>query len=367
MLTSIILSIVFGIDKITSENPSDSALIHIGFSDRDSSSCQVCSEGGKYYNSGCKRCIQDGVVITTHVANDKPYRISWSNDDGIYYGDTNCEGIISFPKAKASSGDTYWIELIKNDLDLQANLYVNPQYSILYDSISTKMCSNPTNLSFLRLSNEDGKPAANGGKLVGYVDDFKIWNNVLDPNLIPTYEEDFSKCFDKTCGGEWVLQNADMFFVDTNNKNFYFDSQVTGRNDYAHYQLKQPLDNQWILRFKFHIEKLEEHPAGKGILKLDPSLRQILLGMPALFLPIFGYYISRNSISYLLGSLIIISGVIIFSGIIMNFSFNEFSSGSGNQMLTPTLALIISIYVIILGVIKIKRTISKYKITGLKR
>jgi hypothetical protein len=357
VLISIISSIFFGIDKITSENPSDSALIHIGLSNRDSSSCEVCSEGGEYYNSGCKRCIQDGIVITTHVAHDKPYRISWSNDAGIYYGDTNCKGTTLFPKAKAFSGDTYWIELIKNDLELQASLYLEPSYTVLYDSISTKMCSNPTNLNFLRLSNEDGKPAGNGGMLEGYVDDFQIWNDILDSNSIPTQEEDFSNCFDKTCGGKWVLQDENMFFVDVSNENFYFNSQVTGSNDYAHYQLKQSLGDQWILRFKFHIDKLEEHPAGKGILKLEPHLRQVLLGIPALFLPIIGYYISRNTMSNLVGSLIVISGVIIFSGIIISFPINEFLSFDlENRLLAFTLALAIGIYLIILGIIKIKQS-----------
>ena len=43
---SLFSSILFGVDKITSENPGDAASIRIGLSSIDSSSCKICSEGG---------------------------------------------------------------------------------------------------------------------------------------------------------------------------------------------------------------------------------------------------------------------------------------------------------------------------------
>ena len=81
---SIFFIVIFGIDKITSENPSDSALIRIGLSDTDSSQCEICQEGEMYFESGCKRCIQDGIVLTAHVSNERFYSLGWSNDNGMW-------------------------------------------------------------------------------------------------------------------------------------------------------------------------------------------------------------------------------------------------------------------------------------------
>ena len=89
---SIFFAILYGVDKMTSDNPSNGALLRIGLSDTDSSICKVCEEGEMYYESGCKRCIQDGVVMTAHVSNERFYSIGWSNDNGMYYGDNNCDG-----------------------------------------------------------------------------------------------------------------------------------------------------------------------------------------------------------------------------------------------------------------------------------
>ena len=168
-------SILFGIDAITSESPSDAALIRIGISDRDSSICEVCSEGGDFYNSGCKRCQQDGVVFTAHVV-DPFFTLAWSNNDWMYHGDNKTAVQTSFQKVFPNVDDTFWIEIIKDNSELTSTLYRDDDFSDVLDSVSTHLSSNPTNLNYIRISNQDGKPEANGGKIVGYFDDIKIWN-----------------------------------------------------------------------------------------------------------------------------------------------------------------------------------------------
>lgn len=359
VIFSISLTLIFGIDKSTAENPSDAALLRIGLSNHDSSSCQVCSEGGLFYNSGCKRCIQDGIVITTHTANDRPYRISWSNNNGIYYGDENCNGVNNFPKAKAFSGDTYWIEIIKDELNLKSTLFHDSKFLDEYDSVLTVMCSNPTDLKYLRVSTEDGKPAGNGGRLVGNIDDIQIWDGVtkIKSQLNPTHTENFQTCTTYTCNEKWVLQDPSMLYVDISKKNFYFDSQVTGSNDYAHYDLGSPLSDKWVLRFKFYIDSLEAHPAGKGILQIEPTIRLIVLGIPAIIFPIFSYFISKNSTSKLLGLLITVNGIILFAGVMVSLQINNFTIDSFaiSRIVQLGIVTAISVFIIILGIRKFQK------------
>ena len=89
---SILTSMLFGIDRITSENPSDSATLRISLSDRDSSYCDECTEGGIFYESGCKRCVQDGIMFGVGSIEQIEYNVGWSNNDAMYHGDKNCEG-----------------------------------------------------------------------------------------------------------------------------------------------------------------------------------------------------------------------------------------------------------------------------------
>jgi len=163
---SLFSSILYGTDKITSENPSDAASIKIGLSSIDSSSCKICSEGGIFYDSGCKRCIQDGVVLTAHVANDRFYGLGWSNDDGMYYGDEMCEGSKNFPNANTNENDTYWIEIIKDEFNKH---YRNTKI----DKSSEKI---EYNISFL-------------SKLVNYYKKIKVKNISQEINNLITFIE----------------------------------------------------------------------------------------------------------------------------------------------------------------------------------
>ena len=133
---SLFFSILYGVDKITAENPNDAALIRIGLSDVDSSSCKICSPGELYYDSGCKRCIQDSVVLATSVANNRSFSLGWSNDYAMYYGDENCIGSKGFDNIKPIKNDTLYVEIIKNDLALTSNFYSDKNFLELRDETS---------------------------------------------------------------------------------------------------------------------------------------------------------------------------------------------------------------------------------------
>ena len=77
---SLFFTILYGVDKFTSDNPNDSSLIRIGLSNIDSSNCKICESNEIYYESGCKRCIQDGVILTAHVSNERLNNLGWSNN-----------------------------------------------------------------------------------------------------------------------------------------------------------------------------------------------------------------------------------------------------------------------------------------------
>ena len=346
---------LYGIDKITSENPNDAALIRFGLSDIDSSSCKICSPGELYYNSGCKRCIQDSVILTTSVANTRSFGLGWSNDYAMYYGSEKCTGSNNFENIKPVNDKTLYAEIIKNDLVLTSKFYSDANFSELRDQTSIEMCYNPTNLQYIRISNEDGKPSANGGKLFGYVDEIKIWDN-SDKNNELIFSTSFNECKDRTCDDQWVLQNSDRIFINTENNNLEFFSEVTGTNDYAHLKLDDDLPNSWIMRFLLHIDELEDHPRGKGILNIEPEFRQLFFGIPALIFPLIVYTVTRKVEKSSLGIFMTISGVIIFGGLILNFNtLNEHIINNDIIHLSQFFGSVsVSILIIILGIFKMK-------------
>tara|TARA_B110000438_G_scaffold229922_1_gene224810 strand:- start:1175 stop:2260 length:1086 start_codon:yes stop_codon:yes gene_type:complete len=348
LIISLFCTLLYGFDKLTSDNPADASLIRIGLSDIDSSSCKVCELNEIYYDSGCKRCIQDGVVLTSHVSNERLYNLGWSNDDGMYYGDNQCDGSKSFENTFSTINDTYYIEIIKNEQFLETNFYTDENFSSLQESVSIEMCSNPTNLKYIRISNEDGKPAGDGGKLYGYIDDIEILDNY---NKKPTtiFSSSFNECIDKTCSNLWKFHNPEKIFIDIENDYLSFYSEVMGTNDYAHLKLDEELSDSWLMKFKFHINELEEHPHGKGILKLDPDIRQIILGIPALIFPFISYGITRKTKSNYFGIMMIITGLLILGSIL--FNFNQINLSMTNLSIGIS---IISVLIIILGILKIK-------------
>ena len=193
------------IDKVTSENPNDSANIIIGISSIDSNSCLVCQPDGDFFNSGCKRCMQDNINFRARTAMGPPFLSSWSNDYAMFYGDKNCNGEIILPSINVESNKQYWAEIHLNDSNYSVSLFDSSDYSNAISSATNSMCSIPTELKFLRFSMNDGKPISNGGRLVGSIDNIEIYNLITNNDskfsneLELIFEEDFSNCTTKTC------------------------------------------------------------------------------------------------------------------------------------------------------------------------
>jgi len=356
IILSLLFAFLYGIDKLTSDNPSDSALIRIGLSDIDSSNCNICELNEIYYESGCKRCIQDSVVLTAHVSNERFYNLGWSKNNSMYYGDNKCNGLKNFENTFANPNDTYYVEIEKNNLFLQTNFYTDENFSNLKESVSIEMCSNPTNLQYIRISNEDGKPPGNGGKLSGYIDDIEIFDTVEKP--LPIFSSSFDECLDITCNDLWKFRNPEKIFINTETDSLSFSSEVLGTNDYAHLKLDNELGDSWKVYFKFHIDELEEHPRGKGILKIDPQLRQIFFGIPALIFPFISYVITRKTKSKYFGITMITTGILILGGVLSNQNFD------GNNISSIYLNIIViglSILIIILGMLKMIVRTKKYR------
>ena len=352
---SLVSSTFFALDKYTSSNPNDASLIRLGLSDFASNECQICQEGSIYYDSGCKRCIQDSIVVVNHVNEKRIPYLAWSNDNAVAYGDQSCIGHKFFERISIDDDTTYWIEIIKNNLELQSNFYNNENFSSLSDSVTITMCSNPIDLQYLRISNEDGKPSGNGGKLFGYIDNIEIQSITKNNNKI--FFDTFNECENKSCDDLWILQNENRIFINSEKENLSFFSEVTGNNDYATLKLDEPLPNSWILRFELHIDELELHPMGKGILGIEPSLRQLIFGLPALILPFISYIFLRKNNSRSLASLIIISGVVILIGVLSSFDSTILNLENMNLLHNPLffISMIASITIIFLGCTKIKK------------
>ena len=364
ILISIVTGSFFGIDKFTSENPADEAAIYIGLSDKDSSSCDICMPGGEYYDSGCKRCIQDGISLTVNSMKNNYYSIVWNNNNVLGYGDKNCVAKSDFLLTQPNSDDTFWVEIIKNKNIINSTLYTDKNFKNVFDSNSLKICSIPNNLQYIKISNNDGQSFGNGGKILSYIDDIEIFEKDFNSSvtfqenpgsfLKLIYQEDFSECNSKTCNDTWVLQDPNMFYVDIDNKNFNINSQTSGTLDYAHHDLGIPLSNDfWILKFKMHIDTFEEHPSGKGILNLDPQLRQLLLGLPTFIFPLVSFLIIKKSPSKLIGLLIIINGLIISLGILLQLILLE--NFETKNILQYCIAISFGAFISILGILIITK------------
>ena len=335
IIISISITTLYGIDKATSQNPSDSASIRIGLSNIDSSGCSACLEGGEEYHSGCKKCLQDGVLFGISTVDESPYTLAWSNDNSMYHGDKECFGSKKFPDISSETGDKYWIELNKIGTELNSTIFLDENFSQIIDTVSIEMCSEPTDLKYFRISTEDGKDLGYGGQILASLDDIYLYeinsnfsNNIsINKKHDLLFKEDFENCTSKSCDNNWTLQDPNMLYVDVEENFFHIDSQVTNTNDYVHYDLGEFAPDSWSLRFKLDIEKLDDHPNGKGILQLEPNIRQILLGIPVIILPAIVLLYLKNQSNKKLSLLVMSNGVIIFFGILFNgLITNQFNS-----------------------------------------
>jgi hypothetical protein len=292
LILSISLFSIYSIDRITAENPADAANIIIGISSIDSNSCSECMIGGEYFESGCKKCIQDNISFRIKTAQNQPIITNWSNNEGMLYGDEKCSGQEIMPNISVKDNQKFWIEMHKKDSEYKLTLFEDETFSNEITSISNFMCSELENLKFLRISMNDGKPMANGGKIIGSIDNIEIYDSAKKNSDHDNFEfnnsyknfdlvlsENFSDCQTKTCNDKWILQNPNRLFINTDNNNFEFNSEITGTNDYAHYEFTKYIKNdEWLMKLQLEIQQLDEHPHGKGILNIDPVFRVIILG-----------------------------------------------------------------------------------------
>lgn len=103
--------------------------------------------------------------------------------------------------------------------------------------------------------------------------------------------------------------------------------------------------------------KTKDEGAG-GILPFDEKTRGFGLGVPALVLPIVGFFISRKEPSKLLGILLIISGVLTVGGIAASLAVVDpasFEEQKRNALAEFVPIMAIGAFIIALGVIKLVR------------
>jgi hypothetical protein len=98
--------------------------------------------------------------------------------------------------------------------------------------------------------------------------------------------------------------------------------------------------------------------SGEGFIPFDHKTRGMGLGLPALILPIIGFFISRKEPSKVLGIMIIIAGVlIIIGGAVVIGNADAMEEASGRSILAETIPLIVAGLIQIgLGILKIKKS-----------
>ncbi|MBL77035.1 MAG: hypothetical protein CL763_08970 [Chloroflexi bacterium] len=358
-LISIVLISLYIFDKFTSENPNDSANIVIGISNIGSESCLQCKMNGESYERGCKACPQDNINFRIKSIENKPFISSWSKDNAMFYGDKQCDGEIELPLIKAETNIEYWTEIKLKNSESIITIYKDSDFEEKISMTTNKICTLPSDLKFLRFSMNDGKPIAEGGRLIGNIDNIEIFNYESSKNnsfesvnkLSKIYEENFSNCTTKNCD-KWVLQNPDVFFINTEKEYFHFDSYVSGNNDYAHYELPNSLsEKEWMLRLLLSFDQIDEFPHGKGVLGIEPDLRNfififtsVLIALPTAFFSIKEKSWNSNILMIIFSSILLYVSIIPF---IPNYILNQ--NVAFEKILTVFGLIVVSLILISFG------------------
>jgi len=98
---------------------------------------------------------------------------------------------------------------------------------------------------------------------------------------------------------------------------------------------------------------------GDSFLGSDPMARGIGLGLPALILPIISFFISRKEKSSILGTMLIISGILILIGGIALFVLepSQEAQESGRSIMERAAPLFVGgALIVALGAIKLKKS-----------
>ena len=98
--------------------------------------------------------------------------------------------------------------------------------------------------------------------------------------------------------------------------------------------------------------------SGEGFIPFDHQTRGMGLGLPALILPIIGYFISRKESSKGLGIMIIVAGIlIIIGGAVVIGNAEAMEDASGRSVLAEIIPLIIAgLEQSGLGILKIRKS-----------
>ena len=98
---------------------------------------------------------------------------------------------------------------------------------------------------------------------------------------------------------------------------------------------------------------------GEGFLGPDHMARGIGLGMPAVILPIIAFFISRKEKSSLLGTMLIISGILILIGgaVVLGMEPSAEAEESGRSAMAEAGPLVgVGAFIVALGAIKLKNS-----------
>jgi len=96
---------------------------------------------------------------------------------------------------------------------------------------------------------------------------------------------------------------------------------------------------------------------GQGFLPFDHKIRGVALGIPSVVLPIIAYFISKGVSSKPLGVLIIISGLLTVVGSVAFLATQtSVTEPDKNRMAEFGPVIAVGIFIIALGVIKIKKS-----------
>ncbi len=98
---------------------------------------------------------------------------------------------------------------------------------------------------------------------------------------------------------------------------------------------------------------------GEGFIPFDHKTRGMGLGLPAMILPIIGYFISRKEKSKGLGIMIIVAGILIITGgaVVIGNADPVAAAESGRNVVSETMPIVIAGLIQIgLGILKIKKS-----------
>ena len=98
---------------------------------------------------------------------------------------------------------------------------------------------------------------------------------------------------------------------------------------------------------------------GEGFLGSDHMARGIILGMPAMILPLVSFFISRKEKSSILGMMLVVSGILILIGgaVVIGMEPSPEALESGRNAMAEAGPLVgVGAFIVALGAIKLKNS-----------